>query len=363
MNDTKIIKAICSRTGKYFALEVKQIGGEYRVVNMVELSGDEADRIASEIRVKELKSADNLLPCFRCGSRAVMGCTCAQNSKCAKNKPFRFQCLYCGEMCFDNTGVKSDGPYTQWAGISNIPDAAKDRFGNAQGSQYDLAQDGGFQGYKIVIVEEDTINRENFVLDKPIAALTKKGFSVCKFRGQPNLRELTDELQSACQFWLISYTQQVLSNQQIDLICEFFHQGFGLYIWGDNAPWFFDSNILCQRLFHTSMSGDSPGNQILGIQKYAKEPGIIPNHLITTGLVSFYEGITIAEVQTTVDLQPLIYGSNKKVIAAYYEKGQKRAIVDGGFTRLYCKWDEAGTDRYVVNAAAWLANVERFGYT
>ena len=38
MNDTKIIKTICAKTGKYFALEVKQFGGEYRVVNMVELS-------------------------------------------------------------------------------------------------------------------------------------------------------------------------------------------------------------------------------------------------------------------------------------------------------------------------------------
>ena len=80
MNDTKIIKTICAKTGKYFALEVKQFGGEYRVVNMVELSGDEADHIASEIRVKALKSAENLLPCSRCGSRTVMGCACARSA-------------------------------------------------------------------------------------------------------------------------------------------------------------------------------------------------------------------------------------------------------------------------------------------
>ena len=39
----------------------------------------------------------------------------------------------------------------------------------------------------------------------------------------------------------------------------------------------------------------------------------------------------------------------------------KRVIFDGGFTRLYCGWEEAGTGRYVRNAAAWLVNVERFG--
>ena len=48
-------------------------------------------------------------------------------------------------------------------------------------------------------------------------------------------------------------------------------------------------------------------------------------------------------------------------MAAFYDHDGKRAILDGGFTRLYNKWDTAGTGRYVKNAAAWLVNVERFG--
>jgi hypothetical protein len=40
---------------------------------------------------------------------------------------------------------------------------------------------------------------------------------------------------------------------------------------------------------------------------------------------------------------------------------ETRAILDGGFTCLYMRWDTAGTGRYVKNAAAWLANAERFG--
>ena len=132
------------------------------------------------------------------------------------------------------------------------------------------------------------------------------------------------------------------------------------------------------------MHGDSRGDKVLGIQQKTGMPGIIPNHPITTGIMNFYEGITIAEVETkpsttqplqllfnissdTVPgrnqkLEPLIYGSNRLVVAAYFDSDNKRAIVDGGFTRLYCKWNSAGTDRYVVNAAAWLANIEYFGY-
>ena len=62
-------------------------------------------------------------------------------------------------------------------------------------------------------------------------------------------------------------------------------------------------------------------------------------------------------------LKQLIVGTQKHVVAAYFDQDGKRAIVDGGFTRLYIKWDTAGTGRYVKNSAAWLANYERFGNT
>ena len=89
---------------------------------------------------------------------------------------------------------------------------------------------------------------------------------------------------------------------------------------------------------------------------------IIKNHPITTGIVNFYEGITIATVEPGQELKPLVYGSAYNVVTAYCDKKGRRALVDGGFTRLYYKWDSAGTDRYIVNAAAWLANIEKFGY-
>ncbi len=47
-------------------------------------------------------------------------------------------------------------------------------------------------------------------------------------------------------------------------------------------------------------------------------------------------------------------------MTAIHDQDGKRAILDGGFTRLFCNRDTAGTARYVKNAAAWLVNVERF---
>ena len=60
-------------------------------------------------------------------------------------------------------------------------------------------------------------------------------------------------------------------------------------------------------------------------------------------------------------MTPIVYGSAGNLVTAAFEKDGKRLIVDGGYTRLSYKWDTAGTGRYVMNAAAWLANYERFG--
>ena len=110
------------------------------------------------------------------------------------------------------------------------------------------------------------------------------------------------------------------------------------------------------------MSGCYIGDQVLSIQSGVNSPGIIKNHPITTGVQNFYEGITISNVKLTQDLKPLVYSSDGLVVTAYYNKLGRRALIDGGFTRLYYKWDSAGTDRFVMNCAAWLANIERFGY-
>ena len=77
---------------------------------------------------------------------------------------------------------------------------------------------------------------------------------------------------------------------------------------------------------------------------------------------------------------PLVYGSENNLITSVYEKDNKRAMIDGAFTRLFCRctarlhcvlcapyfcvwrayrWGEcAGTERFIQNCAAWLANRE-----
>ena len=360
MSESKMLKARCRKTGRSYGMEIKKFGSVWKVVNMIDLNDEEAGIIMSEVRQPSFETHTNLLACTRCGGRRVGGCSCSpKNHACTRTMDYEFDCIYCSSLEIDYSRSTSRTPYTKWAGMSNIPDAIKDKYGNPQGSEYDLAEDGSLNGYKIVVL--------NFWhgcdLSGPAAALKKKGFVIEEYRKLPSVAALKRALSGdKTQLWIISDSTSHMSDEYVDLTVEYFNSGHGVYIWGDNQPFYQDANKILSRIFGTSMNGDSEGDRVLGIQTVDGGKGIIPNHPITTGIVTFYEGITIAEVSTGKMLKPLIYGSNGKVVTAYYDASSRRALVDGGFTRLYFKWDSAGTDRYIVNAAAWLANIERFGY-
>jgi len=255
-------------------------------------------------------------------------------------------------------------PYSKFAGISDIPKTKRDRFGNPEGSDYDLIPDGSMAGYKILFANLYYDN-PNEMLDKntfinPIRALEKKGFTVDYSKGLPS--NLASVINDYCQVWIISNLKPIMTEREIQILANYYNEGHGLYIWGDNDPFYVDANVMIRKLFNTTMEGNYEGDNVIGIQKNGRGVGIIENHLITTGIVNIYEGITIAHINIRGDLKPLTYSSDGNVVTAYCESQERRILVDGGFTRLWCAWDAAGTSRYIVNAAAWLANLERFGY-
>lgn len=239
-------------------------------------------------------------------------------------------------------------------------EVASDSYGNAQGNQYDLAVDGAFKGQTVAVLH--FYSGGGFDFELPKNALAEKGFSVFRWINKaPTPEELKEGLAKACQLWIISDSQQHLNEKHLKVIKDFFESGKGVYIWGDNQPYYADANYVSKALIGVEMTGNLPGNKVVNLQMEEKKAGVTPNHLITTGLQNIYEGVTIATLSEDEDLTPIIYGSANNLVTAVYEKEGKRLILDGGFTRLYVNWDTAGTGRYVKNAAAWLVNYERFG--
>jgi hypothetical protein len=249
-------------------------------------------------------------------------------------------------------------PYTQYAGQTTIVGAPKDHQGNALGTNYDLANDGAFNGESILVLHLYT--GEGFDFKEPQLALESKGFTVIRHTSVPPLETFIAELATSSQLWIISNSTQFLNGEYLMEIEEFFNSGKGLFLWGDNDPYHADANAVSRRLFSAPVSGYFHGDQVVTERTGKAKSGFV-QHLITTGLEHLYEGITVSNIQDSRDcLQPIMTGSDSDVITAVYDQDGKRAIIDGGFTRLYNKWDEAGTARFVKNAASWLVNWERF---
>lgn len=275
-------------------------------------------------------------------------------------------CIRCGcpmRQIREGRKTRIKLPYTEWAGHNDVKSAPKDKFGNPNGTNYDLLRDGSMRGYKILIINlcpprDACGKRENY--DNAISALENKGFEVLYVTKFP--AEFARVSEDTCQVWLISGDVRKITDGQIRQLRNYYLQGKGLYLWADNDPFFADTNPIIKELFGSAMSGNYIGRQIIGVQQHSKDAGIVAGHLISTGISNFYEGITISNVAMTQYLKPLVYSSDKKVVTAYSDAGGTRVLIDGGFTRLCVDWDSAGTDRYVVNAAGWLANFEKFGW-
>lgn len=235
----------------------------------------------------------------------------------------------------------------------------RDSYGNAQGAQYDLAVDGAFEGQVVLVVD---LYRQDF--GRPASALRTKGFNVVRFDDVPPLDQFKKSLAKSNQFWIIaSCDDRVhLSKEHQLAVKQFFDAGHGVYLWGDNDPCNADADSLATMLLDARVKGNLYGDQVVGRSLEKGSPGIVVNHLLSTGVENVYEGITVATVTPAGEkMTPVIYGSAGNLVTAAFEANGKRLLVDGGFTRLSNKWDSAGTGRYVMNAAAWLANYERFG--
>ncbi|KAJ4453637.1 hypothetical protein PAPYR_11846 [Paratrimastix pyriformis] len=245
--------------------------------------------------------------------------------------------------------------YTEFAGQNHIEGALLDGAGNAKGSRYDLADDSTFRGELIVVFDESG----HALSSQAQACLRKKGFDLLHWsETPPPLPEFQRALDRACQFWLISTKKAVLTREYFVALQQFFEKGRGLYIWGDNDPYYVDANVLGPMLFGATLSGNRRGCRVVN-QRGSGTVGF-NQHLITTGLEHLFEGDTVATVSDPrLVLQPILYGSAGNLITAVYDREGRRAIFDGAYTRLYCHWDDAGTARYVVNCAVWLFNHER----
>ncbi len=74
--------------------------------------------------------------------------------------------------------------------------------------------------------------------------LQEFGYTVNLLGACPSVDTLRTELADASQLWLISTSSAILSTAHIDFIVDEWRKGLALYVFGDNAPFYVDANIL-----------------------------------------------------------------------------------------------------------------------
>lgn len=254
-----------------------------------------------------------------------------------------------------------------------ILDADVDRDGNAIGTQYDLGRDGAYKGLRVVFLQlhTETSNGVEFNGDLPVQALKSKGFEVSHHKlwnkAPPTPENLDKELKESSQLWLVAGSKNMLTDAHFDVILKHWESGLGLYIFGDNVPFFVDANLLLSKISGSLglspplvLQGNSPAQQMAGKMTDGKKTGF-RHHLITTGLAKLYEGHTLSwlsrDTAGKAGLEDILIDHDEKlVVAALPRRGSRGPVViDGGWTRLFLKWSEGGTDRLVRNCACWLS--------
>lgn len=185
-----------------------------------------------------------------------------------------------------------------------------------------------------------------------------------------------------------SFTEKVLN--MAHACVEFHKKGKGLFLFGENEPYFLHVNAILRLLYNNpsiDLVGNIRGDNYILRRDYYKEDGSLNDdpilrrksngkirdkwHPITTGLVTLYEGITICDLNAISSMpswctiadggyQQASRQSPKPIIVAkdgiHGQSG--RIVIDSGFTKIWINWKEGGTDRYIMNATSWLVGVD-----
>ena len=180
-----------------------------------------------------------------------------------------------------------------------------DIYGNPLGSCFDLARDGAFEGFKILVLLpgfQEKLPDDLQALTVP--ELSRKGFAV---KICTTVDDFTQEMRQHLYHvaWIIS--GKSFEGDQTAFLSEvqkFHEEGRGLMLWGGNDPWFVHANIVLRKLFGFQLEGNTPGGKELQPGDPLK-PGFFGGHpKVCAGILKLHEGLGAKHVKTCLaDLQ------------------------------------------------------------
>ena len=174
MKDTKLIKGFCSRNNRYFGLEIKQQGSEWKVVNIMPLSNDEGKMLTSEIRQSSFSTAANLRACPTCGSRKIGGCSCATRGGCRGPEKALINCAYCNFMQVDYSGPSYDTSAHRPGEVIHLSQGQEVKLS-------DVAQGGRLESIKVKCGWDRSLGEHNMDVDTSVVVCGSDGYDLIYF--------------------------------------------------------------------------------------------------------------------------------------------------------------------------------------
>lgn len=238
--------------------------------------------------------------------------------------------------------------------------AKEEKGQNPSGSEYDLCRDNSVKGIEIMIANFVTVTTDVFDY------VRKKGFKVTIFNDHNTFYE---ELKLNKEYSIIWIISNKIKNEAIGAkLFEYVKKGTSLFLMGDNDPYYLDINVFLNQYYGNNtyqLQGNIPGTVTL-YPGNGKDIGTFnKDHLLSKGLVSLYEGVTVCTWNTQFpDFEifaklkeqdsPLIWYKDK-----YNKgKGEGRILIDCGFTKIMSDFINDEVRRYIANAACWLSYLE-----
>lgn len=250
----------------------------------------------------------------------------------------------------------------------------------------DWIKPGEHKGQKILIAVYywEGGNLDSVPMNYVPPVLRQMGFTVDVLKAPPHL----PSLDGYDQTWIVSGSGSTFNDEDVEKLRAFMKRGKGVYVMADNSPYVHEANVIGRALHGINIQGGYYGGQTVNVVA----PGVVKkmveeamkkgdmeklselrragflngklyaeDHELLTGIQQIYEGITIASMSPSKDLDVILRASDNQSLVAVSKKPGERMIYDGGFTRLYCGWDQhaAINAQWYRNVAAYLSGKRR----
>jgi hypothetical protein len=236
-----------------------------------------------------------------------------------------------------------------------------DAYGNEASDDFDLGKDGVFSDFSLLVGQFHGC-LHSYWPKTAGAILKKKGFRTTLVNNEVDFIKQIKEGDYDVA-WIISERSTNSGNgkQFCDAVMEFHHKKRGLFIWGDNDPYYAQANLILPTLAGCKLVGNNHGDKLLTYGDRNTAGYFDNDNIIFAGVNYLHEGITICYPDQPGKLKTIATGTDGRTCIASMDSNNEggRVIVDTGFTKMYDGyWQRAGQARYIINACVWLVDIE-----